>query len=392
MSLLSVESPGSSRVPSMDRVAALYRDHLEFVWRVLWRGRMHMADIKDLAHEVFIVVLRKVRTEDPHLKTEDQERAWLYRITIYELQNYRSRARFRRTEPMDDSTKDCPDPRNDYARLADSETLLLLLDSIKGQGRAVFELVDLEGFSVVQAAQTLDISESNAHRRLGLARKDVEAAVAKLAQRDEAAGKKKTSAFLMPFGVGAWLQLRDLQNPPEGTADEIWERLQATVAELDRENERRVTPPPPKLPAPSRAGLLLKKLAGHLKSPWVNVFSACLGGAIVALLFHLRPNAKIVPLPIPFPVFIVTSSTPTPAPLPASSSASAPPTTDAPSTADATIDEENQLIRRARAAFAVNDRLGTIEAINAYERRFPVGRFRNVARGLRTSLRDAGGR
>ena len=153
----------------MDRVADLYRDHLTFVWRVLWRSRMPAADVKDLAHEVFIVVLRKVRADNPPLKTPDQQRAWLYLIIRYELKNYRSRARFRGTEPMDESN--FPHPRNEHVIAEDRETLLLLLDSIKGRGgREIFELVEMEGFSVVQAAETLGITEPNAHRRLGRAR------------------------------------------------------------------------------------------------------------------------------------------------------------------------------------------------------------------------------
>lgn len=375
----------------MDRVAALYRDHFTFVWRVLWHARVPMADVKDLVHDVFLVVLHKVRTQDPHLETKDQERAWLYTITINLLKNYRSRARFRRTEPMDDHTNDFPDARNEAAHLADREILHLLLDSITGQGRAVFELVDLEGFTVVQAAQTLDISETNAHRRLGIARKEVEAAVAKL-QRDEAAGEKKASAFLMPFGVGAWLKLRELQNPPAGTAEEIWERLQTTVADLDRENERRATPPPQNLPARLQEGRLLKNLAGHLKSPWGNLLSACFGGAIVALLFLLRPNTKLMPFRVPVPIFIVTSSPPAPAPLPAPSAPAATPPTDATPPVDEKIDEEAVLIRQARAAYAKNDRRAILEAVTAYERRFPTGRFKGVTREMRSSLPEASAR
>jgi RNA polymerase sigma-70 factor (ECF subfamily) len=381
----------------MDRVADLYREHLKFVWRVLWRARMPAADIKDLAHDVFLVVLRKMRAADSQLTTRDQERAWLYTITTNELKNYRSRARFRGTEPMDDRFKEIPDARNDAARLADREQLLLLLDSITGQGRAVFELVELEGFSVVEAARTLEITESNAHKRLGLARKDIEAAAAKLAQRDEAAGKK-TGAFMMPFGVGAWLQLRDLQDPPEGVADQIWERLQATVAEIDREHDQPAAPSPPKPPARSRAGRLLEKVTGPVKAHLGNIVSGCCGGGIVALLFLLRPNATIATLRIPVPLFLETSSTSAPARLPAPSSPDGISPDDATLSADAVpsaevvLDEETQLIRQARAAYATGNRTKTIEAIRAYEQLFPAGRFRHITRELRATLPAARGK
>ncbi|MEO5727098.1 MAG: hypothetical protein ABI134_29955, partial [Byssovorax sp.] len=253
-----------------------------------------------------------------------------------------------------------------------------------------FELVELEGFTVVAAAKTLEITESNAHKRLALARADVDAAAAKLSRGDKDA--RKRAFFMMPFGVGSWLHLRDLQSPPEGTAELIWDSLRATMRAVDGENDRRATPDPGKSPARPQA------LGERLKGPLGNIVSACLGGAFVALLFLLPPRGKGEPFPIPVPIFVVTSSTTAPAPLPAPSSLNAPPTadtdtdTDAAPSPDETIDEETQLIRQARAALASNNRRGTIEALDAYERRFPAGRFVNAARALRKSLPAAAGK
>ena len=392
MSLFSVDSLGSRRVPNMDQVASLYRDHIDFVWRVLCRSRMPAADVKDLAHDTFVVVLHKMRAEDqPALATEDEERSWLYTITTLELKNYRRRARYRRTESMDDRTNDFRNPRNDQARAEDREILLLLLESIKDEaGREVFQLVDLEGWSVVHAAKTLNLTERNAHHRLGVARQNVETAVEKLRRQDAAAGKK--SAVLMAFGVVPWVQLRGLHDPPEGVVKEIWERLQATAAKLDRDNGGSATLPPSGPRARPHAGRLLNTLAGLLKSPWFNVISACLGGAIVALLFLLRPNTKLVPYHVSVPIFIVTNSPPASAPLPAPSSPSVASSTDVTAPVAEGNDEEAELIRRARAAFATSDRQKMLEAITAYERRFPRGRLRNIVRSMRASLPDAGAR
>ena len=375
----------------MDRVAALYRNHIAFVWRMLGRAHMSTADVKDLAQQVFLVVLRKLRAQDhPPLKTEDEERSWLYVITSNELKNYRDRARFRRVESMDDHANDFADARNGHAWVEDRETLVVLLESIQVQGgREVFELVELEGFSVVQAAQTLNITETNAHRRLGLARRDVEAKVAKL--RREAAGQKQ-SALLMAFGVVPWDQLRALQDPPPGAVEEIWKRLQATVAKLDRENDGSAAPSPPGLHARPQARPALKKLAGLLKSPWFNLVSACIGGAIVALLFLLRPNTKLVPYQVSVPIVIVTTSSPAPTPPPAPTSSPVTPPTDVTAAVDQAIDEEGDWIRRIRADLTKGNRKAALEALTAYERRFPTGRLRNVARSMRVSLDDAGAR
>ncbi len=379
----------------MDRFVALYRAHLQFVWRVLWYARAPEADTKDIAHDVFITVLGKLRAGDPTSPgpaTKDEERAWLYVIATNALKNYRQRARFHRVEPMDDRTNEIPDARNDAAHLEAQEELRTLLDGLPRDRREVFELVELEGVSVVVVAQALGITESNAHRRLALARADIKAAVAKLAQRDKDAGKKTTRASLLPLGVGAWLQLRDLANPPEGTADLIWKRLEDTMATMDREDDRPARPPPEHLSARPRVGSLVKKLAGHLKRPLGYVLAAGVGGAIVALFFLLRPNTRIAILRLPGPVAFVTSGAAAPAPLLAPGSSNTPSSTDAIPTADATNDEEAKLIRQARAAYAAGNIPNAIEAFTAYERRFPMGWFRGDIRTMRSTLTAAGRR
>ncbi len=391
-----MDSTGSPRAPIMDRVAALYRDHFHHVLRVLWRAGIPASEIEDLAHNVYLVVLRKLSTSSPErfaLRTLDEERAWLYQIAVFEARNYRSRARVRQVKLMD-NTNDVPDPRNEAARVADGEQLLVLLDSITGEGRAVFELVELEGFSVALAARTLDLTESTAHKRLGLARRDVAAAVAKLVQRDKAAGKQKASVFLLPFGEGAWLTLRDLQNPPEGTYERGWERLHATMLAMEKENEENENdrPAEPTLrqpPAQARQGRLLW-LARSLQSPLGNILSAGIGGAVVALLFLLWPNARIAVLRIPVPVVFVTSSTTPPAPpAPPSAVVDDPQSPSESPSANAPLDEEARLMRQARVAFAMGRFQETRAALDDYEARYPAGRFSTTAHALRANLADA---
>ena len=384
-----MESPLSPRVPCMERFVTLYGNHFEFVWRILWRARAPEADINDLVQEAFIVVLRKLRADEPTLPgTRDEELAWLYVIAIYELKNYRQRARFRRVESMDDRTNEIPDARNDAAHLEAQEELRTLMDSLPRDRREVFELVELEGVSVVVVARTLGITEATAHKRLGLARQDVKEAAAKRAQRDKDAGTKKTNGLLLPFGVGAWLPLRDLAKPPEGTADLIWKRLEDAIARIDQENDP-PTRPPSQPPARPRAEPLVKKLVGHLARPLERVFTAGAGGAIVALFFLLRPNAGIAILRVPVPIVVVTTFTGMLTTPPAPSSSAATPTTDTLPTAAATFDEETQLMRQARAAYAAGDRPAAITAFDAYEHHFPTGQFRSRIREMRATLTAA---
>jgi RNA polymerase sigma-70 factor (ECF subfamily) len=375
----------------MDRVAALYRKHSKLIWRVLWRARVPKADIDDLIHEVFLVILRKLPTYTPPSPRpgqtpEDQEIAWMCKITFYEAMNYRARQRHRQVEPMDDN-HEVPDARDETARLHDREQLLVLLYSTTPERRAIFELVELEGFSVVQAAGILEITETNATRRLGLARQDIEKAVKALAQRDRDAGKKEQSAFLLPFGVGAWQALRDLQNPPEGRLDEIWKRVQTTMETIDAENDRPANPPPQ--PAPS--GQLLQTIGALLNKGIGYVLAGCIGGALVALLVLRPPETRIAILRLPVPFVVASSAIPAPVGTSTAATENEPMSPRAVPGAATKVDPaEARLLRKAQAAYAAGDRRTALEALNAYDAQFPAGRLKDDARALRAALSKAG--
>ena len=395
---MGAETPGSSSVLSMDRIAALYRAHFQFVWRLVRRARVPAADIDDLTHDVFLVVLQKPPTDastKEGASTLDHERARLFRITDYKLKNYYTRARRRGTEPMDDSTNEIADAHNDAERLEDCDLLFALLDSADAPGRAVFELVELEGFSVVEAARLLKIPESTARKRLIGAQQDIEAAAKKLAKRDQETGQKKAGAFLLPFGEGAWLKLREIQNPPAGADERVWRRLQSTMEALEREDDRPASPRPRQPPLRARGRRVLRLLQ-PLKSALGSILSACVGGAIVALLFLLRPNASIAILRFPVPVVLVPTSTTVPAVPPTRidtpSSPPVLPTAEARHVNDAKFADETELIRRIRAAYVTNDLETTLKALDAYETHYPTGKFKPAADDLRASLLDAGAR
>jgi RNA polymerase sigma-70 factor (ECF subfamily) len=389
-----MESTGSPRVPIMDRMAGLYRSHFNLVWGALRRARVPGSDLDDLLQDVFIVVLRKLPTwnpaENPGRSPEEQERAWVYKITSYEVLNYRRRQRLRRVEPMD-RTPEIPDPRNEAAAIEVTDELLVLLDTTTPERRAVFELVELEGFSVVAAAGILGITESNTHRRLGLARDDIRKAAEQRAKRDRDAGKKENSAFLLPFGVGAWLHFRDLIRPPEGTADRIWQRLQQTIAEIDRENDRPASPPPERPPLLPRLGRQAQAIGRSLQGVTGYLLAAIAGGAIVALLLLPRPEVRISILRLPGPVVLLTSPSAAPVEAPSANGSSDTAQAGAASAASEAIDpREARLIRQAQAAYAAGKTQEAIAALNGYEAQFPAGHLRNDARALRAALRDAG--
>jgi RNA polymerase sigma factor (sigma-70 family) len=370
----------------MDPLAQFYRRHAAFVWRTLRIARVPPADVDDLAHDVFLVIRRELPDYNPTLpgvSPEDQERAWIYQIASYEAKNHRAKISRRKQEPMD-SDDEIPDEQSDSERVVDHDYLLRLLDSTTAERRAVFALTEIEGFTAAEAAGILNIGESNVNRLLRLAREDMRATAEKLERSAPAGQAQKSRAVLLPFGVGAWTTLRDALNPSAETTARVWQRLEATIANLDEESDKLADPPssPPRPPLGR-----LKTMGGHLQGALGHVLSAVLGGAIVAWWLLPRPASSIAILRMPVPILVATSSTPAPG-----SSSSATDAPDSPSaalsasaasTANTPVDpDELRQIRQAHVAFTAGDLSETILVLKAYDRQFPAGRLRKDADSL----------
>src|SRR6185295_11964212 len=88
---------------------------------------------------------------------------------------------------------------------------------------AVYELVEVEGFTLPETADALKIPLTTAASRLRHARSDIKAAEMRLRHK---AGRRLA---ILPFGAGAWLHLRDAAPPPAGASERVWERIQSTI-------------------------------------------------------------------------------------------------------------------------------------------------------------------
>jgi RNA polymerase sigma-70 factor (ECF subfamily) len=388
-----MESSGWPRVQDVDLLTRLYQAHFNLVWRTLRSAGVRAADLDDMAHEVFLVVRRKLLTSEPVIVTpdmspEDQERAWsawISRVAFYEAKNYRTRAGHYRQELMD-NVDEILDPRTETAQGEERDYLLLLLSHTTPERRTLFMLVEMEGYTVSEAAGVLEITETTATKRLRQAREDVEEAAMKLKRRDEERQTPRKSGFyLLPFGVGAWVKLRVLLDPPAGTAERVWQRLQASVAQLDEEQEGPSSLPSPPTPARPPASPV-RSLRGPLKSALGHLLAAGVGAAIAVWFLLPHPPARIAVLQMPVPIPIAMSSTRTPtstvlnvADLPFVTSL-----VPATPTVQAGLDpEEVRMINQAHVAYTGGDISGTMTALNAYDAQFPAGQFKTDADALR---------
>jgi RNA polymerase sigma-70 factor (ECF subfamily) len=167
--------------PKPNDLPSIYRSEFAYVWKTLRRLGAPLADLEDLAHDVFVVVHRHLGDYDPARPL----RPWLFGIAMRVVSDHRRVGRNAREipgqnlEPVD-STPSAEE------RLGDREARELLmraLDDLDLEQRAVLVMHDLDELPVPEIASTLSIPLNTAYSRLRLARAAVAASIARLRGR-----------------------------------------------------------------------------------------------------------------------------------------------------------------------------------------------------------------
>jgi len=156
------------------KVAAIFREHGRYVFRLLRRLGVADADLDDVFQEVFVIVHRKLPELDPSV----QLRAWVYGICVRCASDHRKRARTRR-EVTTDETIERVDAEQTTApdaldALKAREILEGILRGLPDQKREVFVLYEIEELPMQEVAAALGCPLHTAYSRLYAARKLVE--------------------------------------------------------------------------------------------------------------------------------------------------------------------------------------------------------------------------
>lgn len=164
---------------------ALYEREFAWVHRTLRRLGARDRDLEDLAHDVFVVVYRRLDDYDPARPL----RPWLFGIAFRVVSDYRRRAAFtRETATPLELTPGGTTPAHQEDDLADRERRELVLAALDGldlDQRAVFVLHELDGATIPEIAAALDVSQNTLYSRLRLARGRFAAAVERLRRRGD---------------------------------------------------------------------------------------------------------------------------------------------------------------------------------------------------------------
>jgi RNA polymerase sigma-70 factor, ECF subfamily len=160
-----------------DRFEAVYHAELPYVLRTLRRLGVSEADAPDLAHDVFVVVYRRL---------DDYDRArplrpWLFGIAYRVVGNHLGRAHRQAEVPAEPAEVSGPDPRAvGLERQAARDLLLRALAAVDVDHRAVLILHDLEERPAPEVAAALGIPLNTVYSRLRNGRQKVAAAARRL--------------------------------------------------------------------------------------------------------------------------------------------------------------------------------------------------------------------
>jgi len=156
----------------------IYRSEFPYVWKTLRRLGAPPQELEDLAHDLFVVVHRHLSDYDP----DRPLRPWLFGIAVRVVADFRRSPRSVRevlgetAEPVDGA----PTPHDRLEGTEARAVLMMALDGLDLDRRAVFVMHELEGQGIPEVAEALQVPLNTAYSRLRLARRDFAVAVEKL--------------------------------------------------------------------------------------------------------------------------------------------------------------------------------------------------------------------
>ena len=147
---------------------ALYEAHFDFVWRSLRRLGVPAASAEDAAQDAFVVVHRRLAD----LRSDASAKAWLFAIALRVAHDYRRTLRRKGTVSLDVESEPSRDhgPFDHTAKAEASRKLEEFLGELDDDKRAAFVLADLEGMSVPEISQALNVNLNTVYSRLRVAR------------------------------------------------------------------------------------------------------------------------------------------------------------------------------------------------------------------------------
>ena len=163
--------PVAPPVDDSAKLAEIYRDHFDFVYRVAKRLGGSKLDPEDVAQEVFVVVSRRLDSYDA---ASAQVTSWLYGITFNVVRALRRRLRIELSHRADEADgRDVPVVSLETAELQEAWRVANdVLAAMAPKKRDVFVLAEFEGLTCGEIGRIVGAPEETVWSRLHYARRD----------------------------------------------------------------------------------------------------------------------------------------------------------------------------------------------------------------------------
>ncbi len=161
-----------------------FHEHFDNLWRLVARLGVPRHSVDDVVQEVFITASRRQLDIQ-----QGQERRFLIGTAVRVSANYRSRACVRRELAQAewlDHASDLPSAEQLLIQKRAREQLEQVLERLPEPQRSVFVLYELEGFSVAEISELLQLPGGTVASRLGRARARFSQLVARLERSEPA--------------------------------------------------------------------------------------------------------------------------------------------------------------------------------------------------------------
>jgi RNA polymerase sigma-70 factor (ECF subfamily) len=147
-----------------DAFGVLVRRHRDRAWSVALRTVGNPTDAADAVQDAFVKAYRTASA----FRGDSAFTTWLHRIVVNACLDQMRRGKARPTLPLDETTSAIADPADPVARIDLGDVVVNALARISPEQRVAIVLVDLEGYSVDEAAAVLDVPvgtvKSRCHR------------------------------------------------------------------------------------------------------------------------------------------------------------------------------------------------------------------------------------
>jgi RNA polymerase sigma-70 factor, ECF subfamily len=152
----------------------VFRAEAPNVGRTLRYLGVREASLEDACQEVFIVVHRRLADFEG-----GSLRAWIRQICVFVARNHRRTVLRRKEDPVDDAPEMVTPStqQSDAERRQLRDRLLVLLDALPDDQRAVFVLYEVEQLGMVEVAAAVSCPLQTAYSRLHAARAKMKAGI-----------------------------------------------------------------------------------------------------------------------------------------------------------------------------------------------------------------------